>query len=233
MRKEIVIGIIVPAHNEEETIAGCVTSLLTASQAPALAGEAVEIIVVLDACRDRTGSVARALGVRTIEVRANNVGLARQAGAASALARGARWLAFTDADSVVGPQWLTSQLALGADAVCGTVSVEDWGTYGERMRRHFRLTYKDTNGHAHVHGANMGVSAQAYVAAGGFIGLQTGEDVALVEALKTCGARVEWSSAPRVITSVRKNFKAPGGFGAYLQEVEQLRQWVGVDVAAA
>ena len=223
-----VIGIIVPAHNEEERIEECVQSLLKAAAHPDLSSEAVEILVVLDACVDRTGPLARSLGVRTLEVMAKNVGTARRTGAGKALAYGARWLAFTDADSVVAHDWLATQLSLGADAVCGTIAVEDWGAYGERMHRHFDLTYTDMDGHSHIHGANLGVSARAYLAAGGFQELESGEDVALVEALQKSGANIAWSRAPRVVTSVRPNYKAPRGFGATLERIEKLRQWASV-----
>lgn len=226
------IGIIVPAHDEEERIEECTRSLLNAAAHPDLAGEKVKIIVVLDACIDRTGSLARSLGARTMDINANNVGLARQTGAKAALASGARWLAFTDADSVVASDWLVSQLALGADAVCGTVAVEDWGAYGERMHRHFELTYTDADGHAHIHGANLGISAAAYATAGGFLALESSEDVALVEALRASGANIAWSRTPRVTTSVRPNYKAPGGFGATLERIENLRQWAGIDSQA-
>ena len=227
------IGVIVPAHNEQEHIEACLNSLIRASGHAGLAGEHVAIIVVLDACDDDTGSLARGLGARTLAVAARNVGVARQAGAALALAAGARWLAFTDADSVVAPGWLADQLSLRADAVCGTVAVEDWGRYGERMRRHFEQTYMDEDGHSHIHGANLGVSADAYTAAGGFIGLETGEDVAFVQALKRSGARIAWSRLPRVATSVRSSFKAPGGFGATLKKIEMLRLWTGAETAVA
>jgi hypothetical protein len=198
------IGIIVPAHDEEQRIEDCVQSLVKAAAHPDLAGEEVKIIVV--------------------------VGIARQTGAKIALASGARWLAFTDADSVVASDWLACQLALKADAVCGTIAVEDWGAYGERMHRHFQLTYNDVDGHSHIHGANLGVSAEAYSTAGGFLGLESSEDVALVEALRTSGAKIAWSRAPRVVTSVRPNYKAPSGFGATLERIEKLRQWVGVEM---
>ena len=225
------IAVIVPAHNEEAHIADCLKSLIRAAGHADLAGEHVEIIVVLDACTDATGARARSLGAMTIDLAARNVGMARRAGSAMALSAGARWLAFTDADSVVAPGWLAAQLALRADAVCGTVAVEDWGGYGERMRRHFELTYTDEDGHSHVHGANLGVSAQAYTAAGGFTGLETGEDVAFVEALQHSGARIAWSRMPRVVTSVRPGFKAPGGFGATLKKIEALRLWTGAETA--
>jgi hypothetical protein len=130
----------------------------------------------------------------------------------------------------VASDWLACQLALKADAVCGTIAVEDWGAYGERMHRHFQLTYNDVDGHSHIHGANLGVSAEAYSTAGGFLGLESSEDVALVEALRTSGAKIAWSRAPRVVTSVRPNYKAPSGFGATLERIEKLRQWVGVEM---
>ncbi len=221
-----------PAHNEEEKIAACLQSLVVAASRPALAGETVALIVVLDACTDRTGPLARSLGATTIGVHARNVGLARHEGARFAIAAGARWLAFTDADSVVAPDWLNAQLALGADAVCGTVAVGDWGGYGERMRRHFNLSYTDVDGHSHIHGANLGVSASAYTNAGGFPALQTGEDVALVQSLVSSGARIAWSRQPRVVTSVRPNYKAPLGFGATLERIEKLGLWLGGDTAA-
>lgn len=220
------IAIIVPAHNEEDCIGPCVTALIKAAAHPALNGEAVDITVVLDACDDGTARRAQRLKVDTVSTSARNVGHARALGAQSALVAGARWLAFTDADTLVSGSWLVDQLALKADAVCGTVAVSDWGVYGKRMQRHFELTYTDEDGHHHVHGANFGVSASAYQRAGGFQALQTGEDVALVKALSASGARIVWSRAPRVVTSVRTNFRAPGGFGETLQTIERLGQWV-------
>ena len=222
------IGVIVPAHNEERLIKTCLESLLDAAAHPALDGEAVEIIVVLDTCTDQTGPITRLEGVTTLDIAVCNVGLARQLGASKALTLGARWLAFTDADCVVADDWLIAQLALHADAVCGTVAVNDWGVYGERMAQHFALTYKDVDGHHHIHGANMGVSKAAYKAVGGFTGLATSEDVALVEALNGIGAKIAWSNAPRVVTSVRQDYKAPGGFGAELARVDNLGEWAVV-----
>lgn len=222
------IAIIVPAHNEEACIDACLESLLEAAAHPGLAGERVDITVVLDACTDATAHRADRAGVKTITTDKRNVGHARQLGADMALAAGARWLAFTDADTVVSGSWLVDQLALKADAVCGTVAVNDWGAYGQRMQRHFELTYTDADGHRHVHGANLGVCALAYRRAGGFVGLATGEDVALVESLSQLGANIAWSRAPRVFTSVRAHFRAPDGFGETLRNIELLGQWVGV-----
>lgn len=227
------IGIIVPAHNEDALMEDCLTALERAAAHPGLCGETVKIVVCLDACTDRTAEIVQRRAVCAVVLDARNVGLARHAGATHALDAGARWLAFTDADSTVAPDWLVAQLALQADAVCGTVAVDNWGAYGERMQRHFQATYFDMDGHTHVHGANLGVSAAAYVACGGFSPVVTGEDVALVEALRAAQARVVWSSAPRVVTSARPGYRAPSGFGATLESIERLRQWVGIDLTVA
>ncbi len=215
------LAVIVPANNEEASIGQCLRSVAMAATWPGLQGEAVLVIVVLDACSDATAAVAAQAGAHLVSVAARNVGVARAEGARLALSMGARWLAFTDADTVVAPDWLHVQMSLCSDAVCGTVGVSDWGSFGEPMRRHFDTTYTDADGHQHIHGANLGVSAQAYQRAGGFEPLASSEDVALVRALQAVGARIAWSAAPRVVTSARRAFRAPGGFGATLQRVSE------------
>jgi glycosyltransferase involved in cell wall biosynthesis len=216
------IGVVVPAHDEEVHIADCLRSLAAAAQCPRLAGEEVRVVVVLDSCADATADIARRLGAITLAVDARNVGIARARGAELALNAGARWLAFTDADSVVAPGWIAEQLALQSDAVCGTIEVRDWdewGLHGQHMQRHFEATYTDADGHRHIHGANLGVSAAAYRGVGGFRALASSEDVALVDALRESGASIAWSAAPRVVTSARRCYRAPEGFGATLQRV--------------
>ncbi len=215
------IAVIVPAHNEAEHLGRCLTALAAAAQSEPLRGEPVTLFVVLDDCSDDTARIATAHGAHTLALRCRNVGVARAAGAEAALRRGARWLAFTDADTEVDAQWLAAQLALGSEAVCGTVAVRDWGSYGPAMRAHFAATYSDVDGHRHIHGANLGVSASAYRRAGGFRPLPCHEDVALVGALESTGAVIAWSAAPRVYTSARRSFRAQEGFGAALQNAER------------
>lgn len=213
------IGVVIPAHNEERLIADCVASVARAARAPELAGAPVHIVVVCDACTDRTAEIVTSLGHTALTCDARNVGLARALGADAAMARGAQWLAFTDADTVVCAQWLASQLALRSDVVCGTVGVEDWDVYGDAMRLHFERTYRDEDGHRHIHGANLGICAAAYRRVGGFASLENSEDVAIVGALEASGARIAWSAAPRVVTSARTTFRATAGFGATLASV--------------
>lgn len=219
------LGIVIPAHNEQAVILDCLAAAKAAAQHPKLQGEAVEILVVLDHCSDLTSIHVAQSEVSSLEIQARNVGIARALGAQEMLARGARWLAFTDADTRVAPDWLVEQLALEADAVCGTVAVVDWsdhGTHAELLQWHFAQTYTDADDHQHIHGANLGVSANAYRAAGGFQHLACSEDVALVEALRRNGARIAWSARPRVTTSARRVARARGGFAdALLNAVAQ------------
>ena len=130
--------------------------------------------------------------------------------------RGARWIACTDADTVVAPDWLAAQLGLDADVVCGTVSVDDWSHHGPAVRRLYSENYLDADGHRHVHGANLGIATHAYERAGGFLPFAFDEDVALVRALQAIGANIAWSAAPRVTTSARAESRAPSGFACHL-----------------
>jgi glycosyltransferase involved in cell wall biosynthesis len=219
------IGIVIPAHNEQLYLDDCLRAARVAASDPALHGESVLITVALDSCTDGSRAVVErhaaqctggACSIAHVSVGARNVGVARAAGVEHALRAGARWLAFTDADTKVSPTWLADQLCLNVDVVCGTVGVEDWTPHqndAEILRQHFDNHYTDADGHHHIHGANMGVSAQAYRRAGGFKPLSCSEDVALVEALERSGARFAWSAAPRVATSARCDAKARGGFG--------------------
>jgi hypothetical protein len=113
------------------------------------------------------------------------------------------------------------QLDCHADAVCGVIGVHDWSPHIGAVREHFGRTYMDADGHRHIHGANLGVSARVYVQAGGFPPLESSEDVALVDAILAIGAHIEWSAAPRVLTSARTDYRANKGFGATLMEVSR------------
>ncbi|MYN24990.1 glycosyltransferase [Duganella levis] len=218
------IGIVIPAHNEELYLDACLRAARTAAADPALHGETVRITVALDSCTDGSRAIVERHAAQSNQrcaidylcVEARNVGVTRAAGARHMLRHGARWLAFTDADTQVSPDWLAAQLRLNVDVVCGTVAVDDWSPHrhnAELLRHHFHNSYTDADGHHHIHGANMGVAADAYLRAGGFEPLACSEDVALVTALERSGARFAWSAAPRVTTSARCDAKARGGFG--------------------
>lgn len=213
------ISVIIPAHNEADVIGACVRSVRAASAHPQLKGEKVLVIVVADACMDYTEAFASAAGAFVMSVFRRNVGSARALGAELAIAHGARWLAFTDADTTVPPNWLNAQLQCDADAVCGVINVVDWTEHSEDVRADFYNNYRDIDGHRHIHGANFGCSVAAYTKAGGFQSLAFNEDVALVDALVATNATIAWSNQVRVVTSARLNSRTPQGFGATLRAV--------------
>lgn len=223
------IAVIVPAHNEAQAMGPCLSAIAVAAADPRLDGEEVLVVVALDACDDATAAVCEAHGVVTVVVHARCVGSARAAAAELALGRGARWLACTDADTVVPPDWLWRQLCCGADAFCGVVEVVEWLDYPDRVRTAFSASEAVRDGHRHVHGANLGMRASAYLAAGGFPPLRSGEDVALVEAMSANGACIAWLARPVVATSARRVARAPHGFSSFLRALE--RDVVGAGTA--
>jgi glycosyltransferase involved in cell wall biosynthesis len=218
-----VVGIVVPARNEEDLLPAALSALARAGQPLPRRGVVVDLLVVADSCTDATATVARSLGVDVLEVSVGAVGPARAAGFQALLRRHPGtprdrfWLASTDADSRVPANWLVGQLVLaatGADVVVGTVSVDDWSSHPPHVEARWRAGYDPRDGHGHVHGANVGARADAYVDVGGFAALESGEDVALVAAL--AHRRVLRTGAIPVLTSARPRSRAGGGFADHL-----------------
>jgi glycosyltransferase involved in cell wall biosynthesis len=217
------IGVVVPAHNEEDLLPSCLAAL---HRAGGIAGVPVHMVVVADACGDRTAQRALAGGAAVLEIRARNVGAARAAGMRYLLGRAARldpaelWLATTDADTIVPAGWLSQQLRYanrGWDAVVGTITIADWQQQPPRLPPLFRQRYRTgEDAHPHVHGANLGFRAAAYLAAGGFPPSPTAEDHALVRALSATGCAILRTSRLSVVTSARQQGRAPHGFSHLL-----------------
>ena len=121
---------------------------------------------------------------------------------------------------MVSPRWLVDQLSLGAEVVCGTVGVSGWAAHGIRAhaaQSRFAAHYQDHDGHRHVHGANLGIAAQAYRRTGGFAALACSEDQSLVDRMVQAGCSVAWSALPRVTTSARPYSRVEGGFATALR----------------
>ena len=215
------LAVVIPAHNEETMIAQCLHSVIGSSHHPALNAESVKIFVVADDCIDQTASIAAAMSIHVLHVEHHNVGAARATGAAAALLAGARWLAFTDADTTVPRDWLALQLACNAEVVCGVITIDDWSMHDQAVRDDFITTYRNASGHRHIHGANLGIAASAYKRVGGFQSCTSNEDVGLVEALISADATIAWSADVRVTTSARLDSRAPKGFGEALLEVSR------------
>ncbi len=95
------VSVVIPAFDEEAFLGEALESALAQTYAP------VEVIVVDDGSTDRTGEVARALGVRVL--RQANAGPAAARNAGLEAARGEYWTMF-DADDVMLPDALEHQV---------------------------------------------------------------------------------------------------------------------------
>ncbi|WP_456824515.1 glycosyltransferase [Cellulomonas sp. P5_E12] len=215
--------VVVPARDEEDLLARCLTSVVAA--ASQLSGPTAHVVVVLDDCLDRTPDIARSFPVDVHEVAARSVGAARAYGVAVGLAAGAAplsrtWIACTDADSEVPPHWLTSQLSradAGADVVVGTVRPDPQDLTEDQLAT-WSATRVQGRPNGHVHGANLGVRADAYVRAGGFPHRPEHEDVELVRLLAQDARHVVVASDEAdVLTSGRRYGRTPNGYAGYLR----------------
>ena len=239
-RRTRYVGIVVPVHDEEELLGGALVAL------EAAVNQVVEnipchIVLVYDECRDRSREIGsewrrnlRRRGVAQlvseIEIHAGNVGSARRAGCALVLSAAAEtnvlpgsiWLATTDADSSVPTHWLSTQIAsheAGADVWSGTVVVHDWTHRADGTRAEWLRLYEAELDP--VHGASLGINGQVYVDAGQFQQMISGEDRALLSAASALGACCHYVRTAPVVTSARRQARAPHGFASALQRVEE------------
>ncbi len=222
------VVVVVPAHNEEDTVAACLASVDAA--AAMVLPLPVHVVVMADDCTDATVDVVRRMRTRAGRVEVSpvssrRVGAVRAAGFAGRPAGPRTWFATTDADSLVPPSWLVEQLlsAETYDVFAGTVVVEDWSPRPAGLRDAFAQRYHPAAAHRHVHATNLGIRASLYRAVGGFPDVAAHEDLALVTACEAAGALVDWSVAAPVVTSARHSHRTPTGFSDYLTRLETER----------
>ncbi|MEO5779734.1 glycosyltransferase family 2 protein [Arthrobacter oryzae] len=242
------VAVVMPAHNEEEHLDRALNAARRAVDTLHRTLPEVEcgVMVVLDGCTDGSARitarhVAADRRISAVEVPFRSAGASRAAGIRAAgigpspaqpgtlrwTPRPAAriWLANTDADSQVPENWLVRQLEFadaGADAVLGSVEPDPDGMDPELLRR-WRERHPFTEDHPHVYGANLGVRASAYVAAGGFPDAASHEDTILIQRLRSSAFTVTSTDSVRVLTSGRTRPRAPEGFGTYLRDLERYR----------
>jgi len=112
------VSVVVPAFNSQETIAGCIESLLNL-QYPR---EKLEIIIVDNGSSDDTAAIASSYPVRVLSEEQRGAAAARNRGIREA---GGEYVAFTDSDCHVAPDWLTRLVRTAeenkSDAVGGRI----------------------------------------------------------------------------------------------------------------
>ncbi|SDP45076.1 Glycosyl transferase family 2 [Nakamurella panacisegetis] len=226
--------VVIPARNEELHLPRALAALEVARNrlsAQSARPPMVRVLVVLDRCTDRSAEVvAQWDAVQALTADDGSVGAARGRGIAHGLATSGRdpreiWIACTDADSAVPADWLLTHLRqaqAGADLLLGTVR-PDPQDVNEKMVARWISQHRLADGHPHIHGANLGIRADCYLRAGGFLPISAHEDRLLVEAVRRLGARVVATGAGPVLTSGRLVGRAPEGFAQHLRELTRRR----------
>jgi len=224
------IVVAIPARDESATMQSCILSV---DQAAAEVPVPVLVVVAADSCNDDTYSVATTTPtefcrVVVIEGAWGRAGAARAAAVRHALGLVPEdcwpvWIANTDADCVVPPLWLRTQLELANDhdVIAGIVEL-DPETTSPAIFDAFTATYiLDGDQHGHVHGANIGMCSAAYLSVGGWCGQTVvGEDHVIWNALRGLGHRARQTTGVRVVTSARTRSRVVGGFASDLDYLD-------------
>lgn len=225
------VGVVVPARDEEESIEGTLRSVQTALDRCGVTPEDSRITVVADSCSDATASVARRIledRGSILECSFGSPGAARRLGAADVLQHFAQvgyaevWIANTDADTCVARDWVVRQLALASQGYCGVAGVVQVDTVQGLAQEDLRAllahyTIHADGTHPHVHGANLGIRADAYIDAGGWTAIPVAEDHCLWSRIRARGWPTLACSKTVVHTSGRLQGRAVGGFADTLR----------------
>jgi glycosyltransferase involved in cell wall biosynthesis len=198
-----VVSIIVPARNEEASLAACLESLAAQTGIP------FEIIVADDDSNDRTAEIARSFpGVHVIVAGPLPENWTGKNNAMSAGARQAKgkWLLFTDADTVHLPGSLARAVAEagqhGAALLSYSPQQEVHGFWEKAVMpvifAELAITYPPqavsdpTSSIAAANGQYLMISREAYDAVGGHAKIAGDllEDVAMARTLKSSGRKI-------------------------------------------
>ncbi|HEX3651046.1 MAG TPA: glycosyltransferase [Pseudonocardiaceae bacterium] len=229
------VGVVVPARDESRSIGACVRSVLAALRR--LPADVVPALcVVADRCTDDTAERAAAAlagwPARLVRNRAEaTIGEIRDLGLCHLGLDAHRpretWLLSTDADTTVAADWAVRHLELarrGLHAVAGAAELRDRAAMPAPVARLYSkilATARRPEGHGNVYGANLGVRADAYRAVGGFGPVATGEDDDLWRRLVAAGFRCHYDAGLSVLTSSRRDGRAPGGLAALLARLDR------------
>lgn len=201
------ISIVVPAFNEEKLLQATLERIKAAAQSFHQQKWELEIIVCDNNSTDRTAEIARDAGAKVVFEPINQIGRARNCGAAAATGD---WLLFIDADSFPGAELLgeVAKVIASGKAIAGGSTVRlDSTDFPARLLTHFwNLTSRILRW---VAGSFIFCETTAFRAIGGFSNeFFTGEELDLSKRLKRFARaqrkRIVIISKFPLITSARK-----------------------------
>jgi glycosyltransferase involved in cell wall biosynthesis len=202
------ISVIIPAYNEEKLLARCLQSFKEQSYNK----EYFEVIIVDNGSTDDTVKVAKSFEVKVYTyTEQQNPSAARRFGITKA--KGAV-IAFTDADSIVTQQWLTTidKLIYEQSFVCigGRVLPDKKSIWINLIFQMYDFFFELSNaiGKPIMGGYNMAMKKEAYDRVGGLDpNLASGDDFDLVARLKELYGfkKVRYIPDLEVYTSIRKH----------------------------
>lgn len=250
------ISAIVPARNEEQTIAACVESV-------ARQPEISEILVVNDQSTDKTAEIVRGLmttipHLRLLETQGLPAGWVGKNHAVALAAKEAAnpWLLFTDADAIHEPGAAAKALQLAQEANAALVSfspeqvMEKWYERALIPFIYCRLARKfsydavndPSSPDAAANGQFLMIRRDAYDAVGGHasVAAEVLEDVALARRIKSAGYRLAFHSGKGVVRVrmyrsfaamwegwTKNLYKLMGGTpGSTFRELESTFPWI-------
>ncbi|MDH5668370.1 MAG: glycosyltransferase [Nitrospira sp.] len=182
------LSIVIPAFNEERLIESCLKSISASCAESYTSGLTTEIIVVDNNSTDQTARLAREAGAHVVFEPINQIGRARNTGAAAATGD---WLLFLDADSALSPELLLDVLVMieeGKNVGCGsTLSMDGlpwWANGIFHLWRRMSVTFQ------WAAGALIVCRRDAFEDVGGFpIDIYALEEIELSKRLKKWGRK--------------------------------------------
>ena len=218
------VSVVIPARNEEQNIARCVRSVMANTYAGTF-----NVVVVNDRSTDRTGDILTELRREfpslvvhnTVEAASDEVlrGKPRALDQGIAVSRG-EVIMMTDADCIVGPDWIQTIAGIFGDPRVGLVpsfTVIEAETLFEKLQA-LEWIFNHTLASAGVglrqplgcFGNNLSIRRRVYDELGGYrsIRFSVTEDLALLQAVAATAWEIRYpcSYAARVVTHPVKSF---------------------------
>ena len=232
------IVVAIPARDEAVTIGGCLTALSRQTWHPTAV--VLLLNNCIDATERIASSIDLPFHLEILSVSLPaayaNAGTARRLAMdhAAKMAGETGIVMTTDADAVVPPEWVALNMRAlnrGADVVCGRALIDPQDAtaipdhlhaddalecqYGDLLDAMAETLCPDPADpwprHTEASGASLAMSVVAFLDAGGVPHVLTGEDRALVAALRRRDARIRHDPALQVVVSGRTVGRAMGG----------------------